>query len=81
MKDSIQEDLKTENPKKENLEFYGWTTKKIADGNVEEYNKLKELTTQDQAEKVATIQGKLADLYAQAKRDMAEAADLREHAK
>ncbi|VFB17046.1 Uncharacterised protein [Urinicoccus massiliensis] len=76
-----QEDLKTENPKKENLEFYGWTTKKIADGNLEEYNKLKELTTGEQAEKVATIQGKLADLYAQAKRDRAEAADLREQAK
>lgn len=75
-----QEDLRTENPKKENLEFYGWTTKKITDGKVEEYNKLKELTTQEQAEEVATIQGQLADLYAQAKRDRLAAADLREQA-
>lgn len=76
-----QEDLITENPKKTNLEFYGWTTKKIEDGNVEEYNKLEELTTQEQAEEVATIQGQLADLYAQAKREYAQAADLREQAK
>lgn len=75
-----QEDLRTENPKKENLEFYGWTTKKITDGNLDEYNKLKELSTQEQAEKVAIIQGQLADLYAKAKRDRLAAADLRKQA-
>lgn len=42
-----QEELKTENPKMENKEFYGWTTKKVT--SVEEFNKLEELKTEDQA--------------------------------
>lgn len=36
-----------EDPSKPNLEFYGWTTQKV--DTVEEYEKLEELTTQDQA--------------------------------
>ena len=36
-----------ENPTKDGLEFYGWTTKKV--DTVEEYNKLEELSTADQA--------------------------------
>lgn len=39
--------LKTENPKMDNKEFYGWTTKKV--NKVDEYNKLQELKTEDQA--------------------------------
>ena len=42
-----QEGLKTENPKMDNKEFYGWTTKKV--NTVDEYNKLEELQTADQA--------------------------------
>lgn len=42
-----QKDLKTENPKMDNKEFYGWTTKKV--NTVDEYNKLEELTTEKQA--------------------------------
>ena len=42
-----QEDLKTENPKMDNKEFYGWTTKKVT--TVDEYNELVELTTEAQA--------------------------------
>lgn len=42
-----QEGLKTENPKMDNKEFYGWTTKKV--DTVEEYNKLGELKTEEQA--------------------------------
>lgn len=42
-----QEELKTENPKTDNKEFYGWTTKKVK--SVEEFNKLEELKTEDQA--------------------------------
>ncbi len=36
-----------ENPSKDGQQFYGWTTKKVS--SVEEYNKLEELTTVDQA--------------------------------
>lgn len=39
-----------EEPSKPNLEFYGWTTKKV--DTVEEYEKLDELKTQDQAVEV-----------------------------
>ncbi|MDU3192288.1 MAG: hypothetical protein E6677_02130, partial [Finegoldia magna] len=42
-----QKDLKTENPKMDNKEFYGWTTKKV--DTVDGYNKLQELTTEEQA--------------------------------
>ena len=42
-----QVELKTENPKMENKEFYGWTTKKV--NTVDEYNKLEELKTENQA--------------------------------
>ncbi len=42
-----QEGLKTENPKMDNKEFYGWTTRKI--DTVEKYNKLEELKTEEQA--------------------------------
>lgn len=42
-----QAELKTENPKMDNKEFYGWTTKKV--DTVDGYNKLKELTTEEQA--------------------------------
>ena len=42
-----QAELKTENPKMDNKEFYGWTTKKV--DTVEEYNKLEELKTEEQA--------------------------------
>ncbi len=46
-----QTELKTENPKMENKEFYGWTTKKV--DTVDEYNKLEELKTEDQAKDTA----------------------------
>lgn len=46
-----QTELKTENPKMENKEFYGWTTKKV--NTVDEYNKLEELKTEDQAKDTA----------------------------
>ena len=36
-----------ENPSKDGQQFYGWTTKKVS--SVDEYNKLEELTTADQA--------------------------------
>ncbi|WP_296257446.1 hypothetical protein [uncultured Ezakiella sp.] len=39
-----------EEPSKPNLEFYGWTTQKV--DTVEEFEKLDELTTQDQAVEV-----------------------------
>lgn len=42
-----QKDLKTENPKMDNKEFYGWTTNKV--DTVEKYNKLEELKTEEQA--------------------------------
>ena len=42
-----QTELKTENPKMKNKEFYGWTTKIV--NTVDEYNKLEELKTEDQA--------------------------------
>ncbi|MDU5970222.1 MAG: hypothetical protein E6Z12_02695 [Finegoldia magna] len=42
-----QEGLKTENPKMDNKEFYGWTTKKV--DTIEDYNKLEELKTEEQA--------------------------------
>ena len=42
-----QVELKTENPKMDNKEFYGWTTKIV--NTVDEYNKLEELKTEDQA--------------------------------
>ena len=42
-----QAELKTEKPKMDNKEFYGWTTKKVE--TVEEYNKLEELTTEEHA--------------------------------
>lgn len=42
-----QAELKTENPKMDNKEFYGWTTNKI--DTVEKYNELKELKTEEQA--------------------------------
>lgn len=44
-----QAELKTENPKMDNKEFYGWTTKKVS--SVEEYNELEELETEEQAKK------------------------------
>lgn len=42
-----QKDLKTENPKMDNKEFYGWTTKKVE--TVKDYNDLEELKTEEQA--------------------------------
>lgn len=45
-----QVELKTENPKMENKEFYGWTTKKVT--SVDEYNKLEELKTEAQAKNI-----------------------------
>ena len=42
-----QVELKTADPKMDNKEFYGWTTKKVE--TVDEYNKLEELKTEDQA--------------------------------
>ncbi|EXF27123.1 hypothetical protein BA93_07455 [Finegoldia magna ALB8] len=42
-----QADLKTENPKMDNKEFYGWTTKKVE--TVKDYNDLEELKTEEQA--------------------------------
>lgn len=47
-----QAELKTENPKMDNKEFYGWTTKKVS--SVEEYNELEELETEEQAKKTKT---------------------------
>ena len=63
-----------EEPSKQNLEFYGWTTKKV--NSVEEYEKLDELTTQDQAvEVVAKAEAaKLKEEIDDLKKD---AADLR----
>ena len=61
-----------EEPSKPNLEFYGWTTQKV-DTTVEEYEKLDELTTQDQAvEVVAKAEtAKLKDEIEDLKKDAA----------
>ena len=39
-------------PEKANVEFYGWTTKKLNDGDIAEYNKLKELNAEEVAKVV-----------------------------